>query len=173
VDWFDNMGFELKLEGRTDEFEKISFCQAQPVYDGNQWVMCRDPHFVLDKDLVSVKRFDTEGEWRSLCTSIGMCGMALAGNLPVFGAFYGMMHVGGRVKNLESGMAHLSRGIETKRTTPTEEARASFYAAFDISPDEQIALENTYDSITLGWDQPRAEGIDIYNIESLSTLILR
>jgi hypothetical protein len=172
-DWFGSMGFALKIDGKTDIFERISFCQAQPVYDGTQWVMCRDPHFVLDKDLGSVKRYDNEGEWRVLCNSMGTCGMSLAGNLPVFGAFYGMLQVGGKVRSLETGMEFLARGMDKKREVPSQEARYSFYLAFDITPDEQVCLEETYDSITLGWGTPGAVGIDIQENEIYPTLYLR
>jgi hypothetical protein len=42
-------------------------------------------------------------------------------------------------------MAHWARGVAACEVT--DESRASFYYAFGVTPDEQIALEQAYDAI--------------------------
>lgn len=46
-----------------------------------------------------------------------------------------------------SGMWYMAQGIRPSCMTP--EARYSFYLAFDIMPDEQVAFEDHYRSMTL------------------------
>jgi hypothetical protein len=148
--YFRMFGFTLKYESSAYEFERIEFCQSQPIYDGERWVMCRDPRLVLAKDLICVRGFNSERQWRQLMGSVGLCGLALAGNLPIFWKFYHIFQPGG-TRELESGMDYLSRGMDVKTSEPTWEARVSFYNAFNISPDEQVAIESHYDAITSVW----------------------
>jgi hypothetical protein len=149
--WFTEMGFTMKFEGDTTILEEIDFCQAHPVFDGERWVMCRDPRVVIDKDATSVLPLDTEKKWREHSSSVALCGLALAGNLPVFSAFYNMLLIGSGSRKLESGMDYLARGMTGGRSRPTEAARDSFDKAFGINPDEQIALEELYDTTHLTW----------------------
>lgn len=147
--WFRDRGFKMKWEGETDQFEKIEFCQSQPVFDGEVWRMVRDPRVCTDKDLLSTRPLDTEAEWECHMQSICDCGLALAGDLPVMGAFYTMLDRGTVVeRKLETGMDYLARGLVGKRRPPTAAARVSFFSAFGITPDEQEALEQFYDAIT-------------------------
>jgi hypothetical protein len=153
--WFNSRGFVMKYEGCTSEFEKIEFCQAQPVFDGERWIMCRDPRICIEKDLISVVPWSTEKSWKAHCSAVGQCGLALAGNLPVLGAFYDMLDQGvDGVQELETGMAYLARGMTGRRSQPTWQARLSFWKAFDITPDRQVALEELYDTQPVGWRNP-------------------
>jgi hypothetical protein len=157
-EWFRKCGFTMKLDGYTDKFEKISFCQAQPVFDGERWVMVRDPRVTLDKDNISVKPIPDERTWLLQRKAISQCGLALAGNIPVYGAFYSMLDVKGVEveRGLETGMDYLARGMEGGRRAVAPEARASYFMAFNITPDEQVALEEFYDGITLRYETPLA-----------------
>lgn len=150
--WFLDFGFTMKIEGDTDVFEKIEFCGSQPVFDGEKWVMVRNPHTTLDKDMVSVKPINDQPTWARQCQNISDCGLALAGNIPVFCSFYDMLSQGiDTPRQLETGMDYLALGMEGKRRVPSEAARTSFFMAFDITPDEQVALEEFYDSVTPRW----------------------
>jgi hypothetical protein len=143
ISWFRDYGFTMKLEGETDIFERIEFCQSQPVFDGDRWVMVRDPSVCLDKDVVSVRPVLHEPHWRRLKGQIANCGLALAGNLPVLGAFYDALSETGieRKEELETGMDYLAQRMDGKYVEPTTAARVSYYLAFDVTPDEQEALE--------------------------------
>lgn len=168
--WFTEMGFTMKYEGETREFEEIEFCQAQPVYNGQAWVMCRDPRLVIDKDLTSVLPLATRKQWEHHTSSVALCGLALAGDMPIFGALYELMLIGRGERRLVSGMDYLARGMTGGRRRPTEAARASFDAAFGITPDEQMALERYYDTIRPAW---KASGGPRGNTPEEHTDILR
>jgi hypothetical protein len=49
-------------------------------------------------------------------------------------------------------MFFLSLGMDSKCSEPTPQTRFSFWKAFDITPDEQVALESFYDSVPIRWD---------------------
>jgi len=159
--WFKSLGFKLKIEQVTDVFERVSFCQSSPIYDGTQWVMCRDPRMVLEKDLCQVKMFRTEREWQEKCIAISGCGLALAGNLPIFWRFYAMLGKFGSEKSgeLHTGMDYLAAGLSTKCVEPTDATRLSFYRAFDITPHEQKLIESYWDTIQPEWATPGPEGL--------------
>jgi len=150
-EWFTTMGFTMKVEQPVDIFERVEFCQTQPVETGRGWVMVRRGTRCLAKDSTSVLSIHTDAEARSWMTSIGLCGLALAGDVPIQGAFYSrLVEVGGGAKqirhpHLESGMANLARGM-TACTGVTERSRVSFWRAFGIMPYQQIAIEHDLES---------------------------
>jgi hypothetical protein len=154
--YYKRMGFKLKIEQVTDVFERIRFCQSSPVYSRGRWVMVRDPARCLEKDLMQVKTFRTEKEWRAKLVAIAGCGLALAGDMPIYHAFYSMLGRYGAEKatNLENSRDYMALGMEAKHHEPSIEARVSFFRAFGISPDEQVVLEDYYSSIHPVWCKP-------------------
>lgn len=144
-------GFTVKIEGIADEFEHIDFCQCRPVFDGDVWVMVRDPGVVTTKDLITSKKLDTVGDILSHVKAIGDCGISLAGGIPVLDSFYRMMlrHGGDRrVKELErNGFYYMSQGMSRKGREITDAARISFYKAFGINIWRQQVLEQYYDQV--------------------------
>lgn len=149
VPFFLEMGFTLKVEGTTETFERIEFCQARPVFDGDRWVMVRGLSS-LDKDRHSVTPIVGEKAWRKHRGSVAACGLALAGNMPVFGEFYLALGRGtdyGRSDELVTGMDYLARGLTGGFVPPSEDSRVSFWLAFGVLPDEQRALEAFYRSV--------------------------
>jgi hypothetical protein len=180
VPWFAEMGFPMVMEEPVRVLEEVVFCQAQPVFDGESWVMVRDPRTAISKDLVSLRPVRNAPEWRAIRRAVGECGMSLAGNIPVWGEVYAMImrgtdpagsrwrrRVDGRRVNrrkhrsidydaVTTGMRHLARGMHQKHTTPTEAARYSFWKAFGWLPDVQNSLEETYRAVQPEWDTPSA-----------------
>jgi hypothetical protein len=173
TEWFKSCGFKLKIEQVTDVFEQIQFCQSSPVFDGEKWRMVRDPRVVLEKDINTVRMFRTRDEWIEMCQAIAGCGMSLAGDIPVYCSFYRMLGVHGYMKreSPETGADYLALGLEMKFSQPTDEARLSFYRAFDITPHEQILLEDYYSGITVSWSDPAPMGDIVEDL--VSVLITR
>jgi hypothetical protein len=148
--WFHKMGYTMKVEPTVDVLEKVEFCQTQPVFDGTHWRMVRNPRSCLSKDLVSTKSLNTKKAWQLQCQAISDCGLAAYGDMPVFGAFYNHLNVGGRhVQNIHrtNGLEYMSYGLHHKYEQPTWESRLSFFKAFNITPDEQTCLEKTYNQL--------------------------
>jgi hypothetical protein len=162
-DHFTRFGFDMRLDGTTEVLENIEFCQASPVFDGERYIMVRDPRKAIDKDNISVKPLQSKRQWDQHRSSVASCGLALAGNMPIYCAYYDMLRRGSTVqgkRKLETGMDYLARGMDGGRREPTQLARFSFFKAFGITPDEQIGLEVFYDSITPTYEN----GVPMNNI---------
>lgn len=149
--WFETMGFLMKVGEVVDRLERINFCQTQPVYDGERYIMCRDPRTVLAKDAHSLIPLDNETNVRGWLGSVGECGLALAGNLPVFNEYYSWMVKSGDKSSkvgahpsMETGMAYLAHGLRPKYSEPTVEARVSFWRAWGMDGTDQRLLEQYY-----------------------------
>jgi len=148
--WFQDMGFLMKVGDVTDVFEQIKFCQTQPVWDGQRWIMCRDPRTVLQKDAHSLLPLDNETNLRGWLASVGDCGLSLAGNLPIFAEYYSWMRRQGEHNNvglhpsLETGMSWLAKGLSPKYSEPTTECRISFWRAFGLDGTDQRLWEGYY-----------------------------
>jgi hypothetical protein len=150
--WFEHMGFIMKIGEVTDVFEQIKFCQTQPVWDGERWIMCRDPRVVLQKDAHSILPLENETNYRGWLSSVGECGLSLAGNLPIFNQYYNWMRTqGGDVTSkvgahpsMETGMSWLAKGLSPKFAEPTMETRVSFWRAFGLDGTDQRIWEEYY-----------------------------
>lgn len=150
-DFFLTLGFEMEVGAPVDVFEKIEFCQTQPVWAGDGWMMMRQFPVSLAKDCLSLKPLDNVKVFKRWCASIGDCGMALTGGMPIAQEFYtALKRVAGGAKplvgdmTLESGFARLAVGMNRRYKHVTNETRVSFWRAFDIPPDRQIAYEQLY-----------------------------
>jgi len=166
--WFRKMGFNMVVEKPAKVFEEIEFCQTKPIFCGNSdcgesWVMCRNPWTAIAKDSVLMKnpKNVSNAFFKQWCDAVGTGGIALAGGLPIFQSFYEMMKRSGQV--VRKNHQGKNRLMETNELLPwfmretglkggrvlgavAPETRSSFYFAFGVTPDEQICLENSYDS---------------------------
>lgn len=164
--WFTEMGFTMKVEDPVYEFEHIEFCQTKPVFDGAIWTMCRNPITAIAKDAVMLQHPNQGRVFYPLwLDAVGTGGIRLAGGLPVFQSYYSCLQRGG-VKEIRTTNRRWTSeilnpeilpwymregGISGKRDIReiSPEARASFYLAYGITPDEQICLEEFYDGLVL------------------------
>lgn len=143
--WFREMGFTMKVEEPVRVFERIEFCQTNPVCVDGTWRMCRNFYTAMAKDSTSVLPLERGGgKWAH---SIGVCGMALAGGVPVFQEFYNaLIRAGsgagfGKHPALEGGFAIMSNGMHAEYTAISDSTRVSFWEAYGILPTEQLILE--------------------------------
>lgn len=150
--WFLDFGFKLTREQPCYTLEEVSFCQFQPIRVGEGWRCVRDPRISMSKDCVSLLGWETETDFRSWAHAVSSCGLSLTSGVPVCASWYAALQRMGGVERggvservNECGAHHWAKGVST--CVITEESRASFYYAFDITPDEQLALEEHYDSI--------------------------
>lgn len=160
-DWFLDMGFLMKLGPVVSTFEKLQFCQTQPVWDGVRWIMCRDPRAVLAKDAHSITPLDNPAKFHAWLASVGDCGLSLAGNLPIFNEYYSCFVRSGRHHRnvskdptFETGMARLADRMTVKYAEPTTDARVSFWKAFDIDGTDQRRIERGFLAITMKYGTP-------------------
>lgn len=165
-DWFRDMGFSIRREAPVTELEKVEFCQSKPVWDGVGYRMVRGHGTAMTKDCLALKPLTGQKVYDRWRATVSDCGLALSTGIPVQSAFYKAMGRGAerqrRIKGeptLETGMAQLARGLEARERGITPRARFSYYRAFGVLPDEQIALERLYAGITPRFSKPEPQGI--------------
>lgn len=149
VDHYKRLGFTMVVEAPVYEFEQIDFCQTHPVFDGQDWVMCRDVTSI-SKDLVCTIGTSDIRPWLG---AVGACGLSLTSGLPIYQSFYLWCVRSGRVTsadrhpNFACGMSRLAFGMTPRVRVVQEAARVSFCLAFGILPDAQVAIEQYWDSL--------------------------
>jgi hypothetical protein len=149
--FFNLAGYTIKQTPSTKHFEEIDFCQTRPVYDGSRWVMVRGLE-ALAKDCLCTLPHLTPLLYRRWLAAVGKCGKSLAGGIPIYNSFYkAMIRAADGAEplehpSLESGFEMLARGMRREFQEPTPAARASFYLAFGISPQDQMQMERYYDN---------------------------
>jgi len=147
--WFLTYGFNMKVEAPVQRFEAVEFCQAHPVWDGEVWIMVRNPSTTLSKDACCVvKDYGWGKAAEKWIHAVGECGLSMTGGIPIVQEQYQAYLRNGRSGGFgshavvcETGMAHLSRGLTRGYREPTEAARVSFWEAFGVSPTQQRAYE--------------------------------
>nr|QDH86712.1 MAG: RNA-dependent RNA polymerase [Riboviria sp.] len=150
--WFTNYGFDLTIEDPVYCFERVNFCQMNPVNDGDKYVMMRNPFVAMRKDGVSLKPIDSEKLYKRWVRTVGEGGMSLTGGLPVSQCYYAsMIKCSSNARPLtkdemfrDSGLYRWSRGMTRRFRAPSTLSRVSFYLAFGTTPEEQQALEAVY-----------------------------
>lgn len=158
--WYLLFGFSIKPEPPVYSMYDVDFCQCRPCWDGRTWIMVRDIRKSLIKDLHTLQPVNDEKSHDFFRKAKADCGLALAGNLPILGAFYRMLGRGATCRDTSSqrqvisGMNFMAAGLDRRHGDVSPEARLSFYLTYDITPDEQRALEKRYDAITPSWSTP-------------------
>jgi len=153
-EWFLRFGFEMEVEKPVYEFEECVFCQMQPVLVDaveDRWVMCRQPQVAFAKDSLSLS-VSTELGYRQWSYQVGVGGLALYGDMPIFCELYKVYKREGVPSNLmkanivaDSGFIRLSRTPRVRGDHVREisdDTRVSFFKAFGYPPSMQIAMEN-------------------------------
>lgn len=159
--WFGNVGFRMGVDGITDCFERLEFCQSQPVWDGARWRMLRNPLTCMIKDPICLAPVHTPkglNRWRN---AVGMCGLACASGMPVMQSFYRCI-----AKNTTTASKKYINSVFRNTAMQerignnmgvvkyiADEARVSFYEAFGVTVDMQLAYECYYDNLELTDDE--------------------
>ena len=148
--WFEDMGFSMKIEKPVYVLEEIEFCQAHPVATPTGYRMVRTPSVALEKDAFAIQSFQSRSHYDKYWNVVGQGGLALCSGVPVMQDFYQYLRRGrenckSRMNNalcFETGMMMLARGMEVKVDKISDSTRYSFYLAFGITPDMQVAMED-------------------------------
>lgn len=148
--WFEEMGFSMKIEKPVYVLEEIEFCQAHPVATPDGYRMVRVPSVALEKDAFAIQSFQSRSHYDKYWNVVGQGGLALCSGIPVMQSFYQYLRRGretckSRMSNalcFETGMMMLARGMDSKIVEIHDTTRYSFYLAFGITPDVQVAMED-------------------------------
>jgi len=153
-EWFLRMGFNMKVEEPVYDLRQVSFCQVNVLTSPNYNICVRNPHVVLSKDLHSTYPFTHENQYLQWLTASGICGSTSHGGVPVLEQFYKCFPTGeitnrGVVATLENWQKYsiVGGGMDIHIS---DEMRHSFWVAFGILPDAQIALEHVLLGVRFG-----------------------
>lgn len=157
--WFRAMGFRMEVEEPAYDLPKVEFCQARPIFDGATWTMVRNL-VAFDKDAHCLLPIASETIMKYWLEAVGMGGLSLAGGIPIWQEYYSCFLRSGRMMRrtrrrrgkikvsdqpaFESGLLWACRGSRRGYGPVSDEARFSFWVAFGITPDHQVALEEQY-----------------------------
>jgi hypothetical protein len=177
---------EIVLEHPVTVYEHCVFGQSKPVYNGERYLMTRDPYKVLSQALTGHRHY---WEWKhgiKVLKAVAQCELYLALGLPVLQTYFcRVLDLLGNVPDLPNPSDWLEgRSLEAvrlaggwnylRKARPREftvEARASFEKAFGISGSEQQRLESFLpDQIVLpdgqwefrevyDWPYPEVDGV--------------
>lgn len=153
--WFKTKGFDMEVEAPVYEFEQIEFCQTHPVKLESGWRMVRNLKAVLEKDPICLLPIPNTKILRRWLDAVGTCGGTLCSGVPVLESFYAAMKRHGSphdglIREVYRGRSQLQLGAGCKvGNAITNCARVSFYYAFGVTPDQQLALERYYATLTL------------------------
>lgn len=157
--WLE-FGFQCILEAPSTIIEEIEFCQMRPVLVGDKYIMVRDPKVTLAKDSYSIGAWNSINHAKKWVNAVGQCGISLTGGIPVVQAYYDCFirnttGVNGssilRDVSFASGFRNLAKGGKRVKTHVSDDTRMSFYLAFGISPDRQIAMETDFENHVIDW----------------------
>lgn len=139
-EWFTKMGYTMKVEPPRYHLEEIEFCQMHPVHTSRGWVMVRRPDTVVTKDCCVVRggmTVEKLGQWLGAQRAGGL---SLAGDVPVLATFYKCFpDISSDMLSDYAAPHKFQAGQQSGSITP--ESRYSFWLAFGLTPDDQIALE--------------------------------
>jgi hypothetical protein len=149
--FFLKFGFTAVVEDPEYELERVRFCQCSPIYDGTSWVMVREPLKAMVKDATckspSLGHNVLSGT-RVWAGAVGLAGASLAGGIPLYNAsyaYYQSLGIYGKgvqgFGDMSTGFEFMARGMTRNIREVSAEARFSFWKAFGILPDAQIAIE--------------------------------
>lgn len=157
--FFISLGYTMKVEPTVKEFERISFCQTSPVFDGVGYRMVRDPRVSIGKDLCSTLDLGNDKIKSMWLDAMNQGGKALTVGIPVLNKFYNIYPLNNKHKvtkkdstllsHQESGFSRMAGSLKFEERIITDESRYSFWLAFGILPDTQVALENNFSQICL------------------------
>jgi hypothetical protein len=149
----------MKVEAPVYDIEKIEFCQTHPVFVDGSYLMVRNFPKSMAKDCLSLKLLDSPRVCRAWLDAVGQGGLSLTGGVPIYQDFYrSYIRIANSIPikkaNLNSkdrnrtpdaeignGMLWLSRGMSRQYQSVSCQTRHSFYLAFGITPDQQVAVE--------------------------------
>jgi len=154
-DWFLQYGHEAKIENVATEIERVSWCQSNPVRTKHGLKFVRWPFKVMSCCLVGTRWFRAPPKVRrEYVAGLAECEYVLNLGVPILQAYANALrrNSSGAEKRFDKESGEWFRYLRESRLYRrlenagydeeiTQEARESFHLAFDVSPTEQIAIE--------------------------------
>lgn len=158
IEYCLDLGFTMKVEPSVYVLEHVEFCQTRPVMVDGAYRMIRNLHHSMSKDLHSLNDLQSDTAASAWINAVGVGGRTMNDGVPVLKEFFKQFPTA-KGCNTNSDMAislaeqyayKFSRKGKFLDATPTPESRYSFWLAFNLTPDEQIALESGFEPLKMG-----------------------
>lgn len=150
ISCFLRFGFKMKFEV-TDELQKMEFCQCRLVETEYGWVFSRDPRRILRRCGWSIENY-TGKRLRDYVYTVGMGERAVNYGLPIgYPLAEALISLvpSGKLRALDRKQTLGFRGAKfwnnKDKAIISYETRNSYDRAWDISPEEQISIEENFD----------------------------
>ena len=155
--YFGEHGFRMEVEPTTDVFERISFCQSQPVCVNGSWRMVRNPLTTIQKAAMCLVPAQNERVLRKWLMAVGLCEGVLGSGVPVLQEWATAYRRAGCRAGIQFRRRIFHHSLRSRMTferalvveTVEPSTRVSFYRAFGVTPEQQIALESHYRELQL------------------------
>jgi hypothetical protein len=153
IEYYTTLGFTMKVEPTVDVLERVEFCQTRPICINGQYRMVRNLHQSLSKDLHSLNDLASDKARDAWLDAVGKGGRILNDGVPVMGKFFKCIP---DTNTKLSSRSNLYTAINDEKCykfnrtatfldlAPDAYSRYSFWLAFGLTPDEQIALESEF-----------------------------
>jgi len=154
-EYYTSLGFTMKVEKPVFVLEHVEFCQTRPILVNGKYRMVRNLHQSLSKDLHSLNDLSNQVNLETWVSAVGSGGRVVNDGVPVMAKFfeqYPLYHGAktGVTRSVhDSWLYKFHRSGNYQGLDPTDEARFSFWLAFGLTPDEQLALEASFSRLNL------------------------
>lgn len=150
--WFIENGFRMTVEMPVRDLCEVEFCQMHPLLISGSWTMVRNIPTAIAKDACTVLPITSRIMLEKWHTAIADGGLAAYTGVPILGEFYRMLLRNGKGRasgilnsvQMQTGMKMMTRGVSRRNDVVTAEARQQVFQAWNITPDEQVALEGVF-----------------------------
>lgn len=163
--WWKAAGHVMKVEGETQKFHKIEFCQHKPIkLSSGIWTMCPDPYKVIAT--ATVVAGNNQLNWARYLMTIWEARALLHRGVPLLGPLFTAWSKLGwsrerlsddQLRQSASGIDHLMGMNKLKQqnrpTLITPEQRVMFEDQWGISVEEQLQMERWKISRPTHFDQ--------------------
>lgn len=141
-DHFEKMGFETKMEITTD-LQQAEFCQSKIIF-GQIPCFVRNPYRMISHSNVSLKRYPAK-LWPNILAGRGICELVLNRGIPI-GQHLGAYYLVPGLKPIwdPEDFYKFKINKDTVACEITDEARYSYYEAFGIDINQQLAIEQSF-----------------------------
>jgi hypothetical protein len=163
-DHFLSAGFTMEVSATVGRFEEIEFCQCHPVLTPVGPLMVRNPVKVLGTDMAGRKLWHVKPQ--EMLALVGYGGGHLSPGIPVLQAFYKALRTHkpdakfmdadtGFMRMVQLTLASTKRSLDRVPEAPIDDAtRVSFWHAFGIPPDQQVAIEEKLAAMAIPLSEP-------------------
>jgi hypothetical protein len=154
LECYGKAGMDLRVDWETTIFERINWCQTNPVRVGGQYIMIRSPAKAL-RLLTSGTKYLNEKISRRLFATIGMGEGSLSIGVPILQSYAACLRRSARGAtpldaNSDESMFYRYLGLPNTDQLEIEidsGARCSFALAFDITISQQLAIESYFSNL--------------------------